>query len=142
MPDVPEFATDEWFQAFIAEINRSDEYAEYAATWEGDVVILIEAEPDRNVPADVHGLLDLWHGECRGGGVVDEARGKDAEFVIRAPYSRWKDVVLGDLEPIKALMQGKLGVRGDLPKILRYVKSTQELAHLTSLVETTFPDER
>jgi putative sterol carrier protein len=62
--------------------------------------------------------------------------------VIRAPYSRWKDVVLGDLEPIKALMQGKLGVRGDLPKILRYVKATQELAHLTSQVETTFPDER
>ncbi len=139
---MPEFPTEEWFQAYIEVINGSKEYAEYAATWEGDVVILIEAEPDKGVPADVYGLLDLWHGGCRGGGVVDEARGEAAEFLIRAPYSRWKDVVLGDLEPIKALMQGKLRVRGDLPKILRYVKGTRELAHLTSLVDTSFPDER
>ena len=138
---MPTFPTDEWFQAFVEEINGSKEYAEYAATWEGDVVIHVEAEPDKGVPGDVYGLLDLWHGGCRGGGVVDDTRGQAAEFLIRAPYSRWKDVILGDLEPIKALMQGKLRVRGDLPKILRYVKGTQELAHLTSFVDTTFPDE-
>lgn len=139
---MPEFPTDEWFQAFISEINGSKEYAEYAATWEGDVVILVEAEPDKGVPKDVYGLLDLWHGGCRGGGVVDESRGRAAEFLVRAPYSRWKDVILGDLEPIKALMQGKLRVTGDLPKILRYVKGTQELAEITGEVDTTFPDER
>lgn len=139
---MPEFPTDEWFQAFIAQINGSKEYSAYAETWEGDVVILVEAEPDKGVPTDVYGLLDLWHGGCRGGGVVDEARGRSAEFLVRAPYSRWKDVILGDLEPIKALMQGKLRVRGDLPKILRYVKGTQELANLTTEVDTSFPDER
>jgi putative sterol carrier protein len=138
---VPEFPTDAWFQRFVEVINDSEEYREYAATWEGDVVILIEAEPDKGVVSDVYGLLDLWHGGCRGGGVVDRARGEEAEFVIRAPYSRWKDVILGDLEPIKGLVQGKLRVRGDLQKILRYVKGTQELANLTSLVDTRFPDE-
>jgi putative sterol carrier protein len=138
---VPEFPSGEWFRAFVDVINGSGEYAEHAATWEGDVVIWIEAEPDKGVPADVHGLLDLWHGGCRDGGVVNRARAERAEFVVRAPYSRWKDVVQGHLEPVKALMQGKLRVGGDLPKILRYVKATQELAHLTSLVDTTFPDE-
>jgi putative sterol carrier protein len=139
---VPEFPTDEWFQRFVEVINGSKEYREYADTWEGDVVILVEAEPDKGVPEDVYGLLDLWHGSCRGGGLVDQARADGAEFVVRAPYSRWKDVILGDLEPVKGLVQGKLRVRGDLPKILRYVKGTQELALLTGEVETTFPDER
>ncbi|HET9671447.1 MAG TPA: SCP2 sterol-binding domain-containing protein, partial [Actinomycetota bacterium] len=100
-----------------------------------------EAEPDRGVPRDVHGLLDLWHGGCREGGVVDEARAEAAEFVVRAPFTRWRDVIEGDLEPVKGLMQGKLRVRGDLQKILRYVKATQELAHLTSEVDTTYPDD-
>jgi putative sterol carrier protein len=139
---MPEFPSDAWFRAFVGVINGSKEYAEHAATWEGDVAFLIQAEPDNGVPADVYGLLDLWHGGCRGGGVVDEARADRAEFLIRAPYSRWKDVVLGDLEPVKAMMQGKLRVRGNLPKILRYVKGTQELARLTRAVDTTFPDER
>jgi putative sterol carrier protein len=138
---VPEFPTEEWFQAYIEAIDNSDEYAEYAATWEGDVIILVEAEPDKGVAADVHGLLDLWHGGCRGGGIVDEERASVAEFVVRAPYSRWKDVIHGDLEPIKGLVQGKLRVRGDLPKILRYVKGTQELAYIAGQVDTTFPDE-
>jgi putative sterol carrier protein len=138
---VPAFPTEEWFQAYIEAINDSAEYAEYAATWEGDVIIQVEAEPDKGLTADVHGLLDLWHGGCRGGGIVDEERATTAEFAVRAPYSRWKDVIHGDLEPIKGLVQGKLRVRGDLPKILRYVKGTQELAYIAGEVDTTFPDE-
>jgi putative sterol carrier protein len=138
---VPEFPSEEWFQSLIEAINASQEYAEYAATWEGDVVFHIEAEPDKGLPADVHGLLDLWHGGCRGGGIVEQTRATSAEFVVRAPYSRWKDVIQGDLEPIKGLVQGKLRVRGDLPKILRYVKGTQELAYIAGQVDTTFPDE-
>jgi putative sterol carrier protein len=137
---VPLFPSEGWFRAFVDAINASEAYASYAADWEGDVVIAIEAEPDHGVPEDVYGLLDLWHGGCRGGGLVDGARAEAAEFLVRAPYSRWKDVILGELEPVKGLMQGRLKVRGDLQKILRYVKATQELARLTRNVETTFPD--
>lgn len=138
---MPEFPSEEWFQDYIRAIDTSQEYAEYAATWEGDVIIQVEAEPDKGLPDDVRGLLDLWHGGCRGGGIVDEERAAAAEFVVRAPYSRWKDVINGDLEPVKALVQGKLRVHGDLPKILRYVKGTQELAYIAGQVDTTFPDE-
>jgi putative sterol carrier protein len=137
---VPLFPSEAWFGAFVDEINASEAYASYATDWEGDVVIAIAAEPDHGVPEDVYGLLDLWHGGCRGGGLVDGARAEAAEFLVRAPYSRWKDVILGELEPVKGLMQGRLNVRGDLQKILRYVKATQELARLTRSVETTFPD--
>src|SRR5918994_5887261 len=87
-PDMPEFPTEEWFQAYIEAINASEEYAEYAATWEGDVIIQVEAEPDKGLPADVRGLLDLWHGGCRGGRLVGDSRGGSAEFLIRAPHPR------------------------------------------------------
>jgi putative sterol carrier protein len=108
---MPEFPTEEWFQAYIEAVDASEEYAEYAATGEGAA------------------------------GIHVEARAASAEFVIRAPYSRWKDVIRGDLEPVKGLVQGKLRVRGDLPKILRYTKGTQELAYIAGQVDTTFPDE-
>jgi putative sterol carrier protein len=137
---VPRFPSGEWIQAFVDEVNRSERYAEFSATWEGDVVLKIGAEPDHGVPHDVFILLDLHHGACRDGGLCDPGRGDGAEFLVSAPYSRWKDVIKGELEPVKGLMQGKLKVRGDLQKILRYVKATQELARLTRNVETTFPD--
>lgn len=138
---MPTFPTDAWFQEYIALINGSPEYAEAAGDWEGDVSLLIEAEPDKQVPRDVWAWLDLWHEACRGGGVVDEERGAGAAFVIRAPYSRWKEIVIGRLEPVKAMMQGKLRVQGDLPAIVRQIRAVNEMVFLAQQIDTTFPDE-
>jgi putative sterol carrier protein len=134
------FPTEAWFQALVSLINTSDEYREAAADWEGDIAFLIEAEPDRGLPADVWGLLDLWHGACRGGGVIEADRGREAAYILRAPYSRWKEVVTGELDPIKAMMQGKLKVQGDLPTIVRQVRAANELVELTQQIPTEFPD--
>jgi putative sterol carrier protein len=135
------FPTQEWFRALTDAINGSAAYREAAADWEGDVAFLIEADPERGLPDDVWGYLDLWHGACREGVLVSPDRGAEAEFVIEASYRRWKDVVRGDLDPVRAMMQGKLRVRGDLPKILRYVDAAHELVAICGTVPTRFPDE-
>ena len=135
------FPTEAWFQELVTLINASDAYLEAAADWEGDIAFLIEAEPDRGLPADVWGLLDLWHGACRGGGLIEADRGRAAAYILRAPYSRWKEVVTGELDPIKGMMQGKLKVQGDLPTIVRQVRAASELVELTQQIPTEFPDE-
>ena len=138
---MPMFASQAWFEAFQVRINASEHYRETAADWEGDIAFRIMAEPDRKVPADMWGYLDLWHGRCRDARAIDASGADAAAYTLSAPYSRWKDVVRGDLDPIKGMMQGKLRVRGDLPTIVRYVKAANELVRLTGLVETDFPDE-
>lgn len=136
-----EFPRDEWFHALAGKIADSQAYREAASDWEGDIAFVIEADPERGVPHDVWGHLDLWHGTCRSGTVVTPERGADAEFVISATFRRWKDVVRGELDPVRAMMQGKLRVRGDLPKILRYVQAAHELVVICGTVPTRFPDE-
>jgi len=137
---IPRFPTDPWFQELVAAINASERYREAAADWEGDVAFRIEAEPDRGVPETVWGWLDLWHGVCRAGGVVTEDRGAASRYAIAAPYSRWREVLEGDLDPIRGMMQGKLRLAGDLPTIIRYVNAANELVHLAGTIETVFPD--
>jgi putative sterol carrier protein len=139
---VAKFASQAWFDALAAEINASEHYRQVAADWEGDIAFRIGAEPDRGVPQDLYGYLDLWHGACRASRVITAAEADGAAYAIDAPYSRWKDVVLGDLDPIKGMMQGKLRVRGDLPTIVRYVQAANELVRLTGNVDTEFQDER
>ena len=136
-----EFPRDEWFRALASEINDSSAYREAAADWEGDIAFVVEADPERGVPDDVWGYLDLWHGACRDGRLIEPAEGDAAAFLISATYRRWKDVVRGDLDPVRAMMQGKLRVRGDLPTILRYVQAAHELVVLCGVVPTRFPDE-
>lgn len=136
------FPSEEWLAEYVLRINGSEVYGEAAAGWEGAVAYVIEAEPDNGVPEDVWAWLDLRDGACRAGRLVSAAEGEEAAFVIRAPYSRWKEVIRGELDPIKGMMQGKLRLKGHLPTILRYMKAAKELVHLAASVDTDFPDER
>lgn len=135
------FPSDEWLEVYRDRINASSEYREAAATWEGAIAFVFEAEPDRGIPEDLWAWLDLWHGECREARMVTPEEGSRAPYVIRAPYTRWKEVLAGDLDPVKGMMQGKLKLRGDLPTIIRHVRAANELVHLTSTVPTEFLDE-
>jgi putative sterol carrier protein len=135
------FPSEEWMTIYRERINASEEYREAAATWEAPIAFALEAEPDRGVPGDLWALLDLWHGECRDARMVEPTEGERAAFVIRAPYSRWKEVLRGDLDPVKGMMQGKLRLQGDLATIVRHVRAANELVHLTMQVPTQFLDE-
>jgi putative sterol carrier protein len=137
------FPSEDWLHEYVDRINGSADYRDAAATWEGDVCYVFEAEPDKGVPDETWVWLDLWHGECRQSKyAITSDEGEQAKFVIRAPYTRWKEVIRKELDPIKGMMQGKLRVRGDLPTIVRYVQAANELVRLTGNVDTQFQDER
>ena len=136
------FPSKEWLDAYVARINDSPEYREAAASWEGDIAYVFEPEPAMGVVDEIWAWLDLWHGECREGryGVSPED-GREARFVIRAPYSRWKEVIRKDLDPVKGIMQGTMRLKGDLSTIVRHVKAANELVNLAASVPTEFVDE-
>jgi putative sterol carrier protein len=135
------FPGKDWLKAYVCQINSSKAYAECAVNWEGDVTFLFEAEP-LLLPDPIYSWLDLWHGKCRAARYdVPPEEGDLAQFVIRAPYSRWKQVIRRELDPIRGMMQGKLKVRGDLHVIVRHVKAADELVRIAGQVPTTFIDE-
>lgn len=134
--------SDAWMAVFVERINGSPDYRAVSGTWEGDIAFVFEAEPDKGVSTDLWARLDLWHGECLDGGMVSADVGRRAAYVIRAPYSLWKVVLRGDLDPVRAMMQGKLKLQGDLPTIVRYARAANELVRLAMTVPTEFLDER
>ena len=138
----PLFPGKDWLKAYVGQINSSKAYAECAVNWEGDVTLLFEPEPLLLVPAPIYSWLDLWHGKCRAARYdVPPHEGDQAQFVIRAPYSRWKQVMQRELDPTKGMMQGKLKLKGDLPTIVRYTRASQEMTECTTRIPVEFPDE-
>ena len=140
---MPEFPSKAWLDEYVGRINESPGYAEAAATWEGDVSYVFEAEPDKGFAEEIWVWLDLWHGKCRDHEYgLSREEGERARFIIRAPYTRWKQVIKRELDPVKGIMQGKLKLHGDLPTIVKYVKAANELVTLATSVATDFVDER
>jgi putative sterol carrier protein len=139
---MPVFPSKEWLETYAERINQSPEYREAAASWEGDVAYVFEPEPDKGVGEEIWLWMDLWHGECRNAKYdVSSEEGAKAKFIIMAPYSRWKEVIRRELDPVKGMMQGKLKLKGDLPTIVRNVKAATELVNLATGIPTEFVDE-
>ena len=123
-------------------INQSPEYKDAASDWEGVVVYHFQAEPDKRLGEDVYGWFDLWHGECREARQVTAEEARKAAYVVSAPYSRWKQVITKELEPMRAVMQGHLRLKGDLAKAVRYTKASMVLQDIATRVpDTEFLDE-
>jgi putative sterol carrier protein len=133
--------SSEWAAAYKDEINNSAVYRQAAAGWEGTVGLVVEAEPEKNFPEDLGVFMDLWHGQARGITVGSRADAEKADFVIIGPYSRWKQVAQKELDSTKAMMQGKLKLKGDLPTIVRYTRASQEMTECTTRIDVVYPDE-
>ena len=68
-------------------------------------------------------------------------RKSKAPFCIAGEYARWKSVIRKELDPIKAMMQKKLELKGQMTTIVKYVNASKELVECATRVPTRFLDE-
>lgn len=113
------FPTEEWLDALVAKLNSDDRYAQIARNWEGDMTFVIE--PSGALTEGMSFYLDLWHGKCRDGYILDEGREVKAVFTLKAPYDNLARVLKGDLDPMQALLTRKIGVQGNMAVLMRNV---------------------
>jgi putative sterol carrier protein len=72
---------------------------------------------------------------------VSPDEGERARFVVKAPYSVWKDVIRGNVEPIRGMTQGKLRLAGDLPELSKHRNAVAELVSIAASIDSQFADE-
>ena len=134
--------SDDWAKLFKDEINRSSAYKSAAKGWKWSVGLVVEAEPDKSFPEAKGIVMDLFDGSARDIEVKSAAEAQKCEFVITAPYTRWKQVATKELDATKGILQGRLKLKGDLPTIVRYTKASQEMTECTTRVPVEWPDEK
>jgi putative sterol carrier protein len=134
--------SDEWATQFKDEVNKSAAYKAAGKGWKWTVGLVVEAEPDKHFPESRGLVMDLFDGDARDIRVGSAGDAQQCDFVITAPYSRWKQVATKELDATKGMLQGKLKLKGDLPTIVRYTKASQELTECTTRVPTQWPDEQ
>ena len=134
--------SDDWASAFKDEVNKSAVYKNAAKGWKWTVGLVVEAEPNKNFPESRGVVMDLFDGAARSIHVGSAADAQKCDFVITAPYTRWKEVATKQLDATKGMLQGKLKLKGDLPTIVRYTKASQEMTECTTRVPVEWPDEK
>lgn len=122
----PPLFSSPWADAFGRRLDDNPRYRELAADWDGAVALAVEADADLGVPEDLTILLDLQGGRCRGARVVSSA--PDAAFVLTGPAAVWRRVLDQGLDPIFALMTGKLRLaKGSMAGLLPFAGAAKEI---------------
>ena len=135
------FPSPEWTAAFRDAINANPGYAQHGAGWtHGKVAYVVEPRPELGIEGDTAMVLDLHEGRCREAVLTDEEHAQEADFVIFAEYERWREVLSGEVDPTKAMMQNKLKLKkGHLPTIVKYVLASKELVRSACTIDTDYP---
>jgi SCP-2 sterol transfer family protein len=122
--------SDAWAKACRAEINASTAYREAALTWEDAVAFAMD------IPGGERAVfVDLWHGECREARTALPGDLDKAPYVIRGDEATWHAVLDGQLEPLQALVTGRLRlVKGNVGALAFHIKSARELVAAASRV--------
>jgi putative sterol carrier protein len=124
--------TPEWVDAYEKEVQKDEEYKEIAAQWEGTVTLHTIADPNNGMKRDLYILMDLWHGDCRGMRIVPPEAGEAADYVISGTATTWKRLSSNGLDTNKAIMQGKIKLKGDLATLVRYRNAAERLGALSA----------
>jgi len=128
------FPSGEWIFEVRDLLNASESYQRSAKDWEGDFIFVVEPDEAFSETAYLH--LQLYHGKSPGAAVVDVENLPETEYTLSAPFSTWRKVIDGKLDPIQGMMTGQLKLKGDLMKIMRYPKAAQEIVACCALVPT------
>jgi len=111
-----EVFTEEWARACCEALNRSEAYRASAAEWEGSIVLSMSPGEAQGIAAERAVFIDAHHGECRGAHAASDGEAATATYVLRADPATWKRLLANEIEPVGAVMQGKLKlVRGAIP---------------------------
>ncbi len=135
------FPSAEWTSAFKDAVNANSAYRQAGKDWvHGKVAYVVKADPRLGTERDMAMVLDLHQGICRGADYVDGETAQSAEFVIVAEYPKWREVLSGDVDPTKAMMQNKLKLqKGHLPTIVKFVVASKELVRSALAIPTQYP---
>jgi putative sterol carrier protein len=135
------FPSAAWTEAFKDAINANGAYAQAGKEWtHGKVAYVVKARPAIGIPDDTAMVLDLHAGRCREAQMTTAAQAQSADFVIVAEYERWREVLSGQMDPTKAMMQNKLKLeKGHLPTIVKFVIASKELVRSALTIDTHYP---
>jgi hypothetical protein len=70
----------------------------------------------------------------------DDLEEIEPAYLVRAPYSVWKALLLGTLDPVEAVVRRRVKVVGDVQPLIERVRYRSIVDRLLAKLETRFPD--
>lgn len=140
---MPIFPSTEWCEDAVRLLNSDPETADAGRDWTADFGAIVDAEPGKLAKAF------CVHVVPKGGRVEkikvladpDDLDEIEPAYLARAPYSVWKGLLRGTLDPVEAVLKRRIVVEGDLQPLMERMKYKGIADRILGQVQTKFVDE-
>ncbi|MGC8573134.1 MAG: SCP2 sterol-binding domain-containing protein [Caldisphaera sp.] len=127
-----EFPSKEWAEIFCKKINENNNYKNVAKGWKWPLMFKVTGLSDellKKFPSGNIGIkLDLFEGQCKGAEFYEDSTKGNADFILTASFDSWMKILTGELNPVTAILQGKLKLeKGSMATVMRFPSAAVEL---------------
>ncbi len=141
---MPIFPSKEWCEEAVRLANADPEAIEAGEGWEGDFGAVIEAEPGK-LPKHF-----VVHCVPKGGLITklkvlpdaDDLEEIEPAYLARAPYSVWKALLKGEMDPVEAVLRRRISFKGDMQPLVERMRYKGIADRLLARIDTVFMDEK
>lgn len=125
-----------WIDACAHAINHNDAYRRAATNWRWPLLLQITHDDTRTTAI----YLDLFKGSCRVARLATSADMAQAEFILEASETTWRNVLSGQLDPIAGIMRRQLTLtKGSLTTLAMHGATAKAL--IAAISQPSLPDE-
>jgi putative sterol carrier protein len=131
MADEVAFGSNEWLEAYVTLYNSKPGLQAALKDLTAKVAYEFTDRPDI-APKYVwikNGVVEEY------GEVADDT---EPEYIIRANYEIWKVMTLGEMDPMNALMAGKVKVTGNMAALLKHAEGFKQTFEVVEAIPTSF----
>ena len=125
------FGSMEWLEAYVKLFNENKIVKEGLKDLTAKVAYEFTDRPDI-IPK----YAFIENGTINDFGEVSDESTMD--YVIRANYDTWKVMTLGELDPMNALMSGKVKVTGNMAALLKHAEGFKQTFDVVEAIPTAF----
>lgn len=139
---MPVFPSREWCEALVDALQSDPDAARAGQGWSGDIAAVVMAEPPLLDSAFVaYGRPDAARiADFRLLEDLEEVEEIEPAYVARAPYSVWRDLIRGTLDPVEAVLRKRVQFEGDLEQVIARAQFKAMLRRALDRVPTRFLD--
>lgn len=141
---MPKFPSKEWCEEAVRLTNADPEAAMAGQGWTGDFGAVVDPEPGKLARVFVVHIVPK-NGRIEKMRVLDDPDDLDEfdpAYVARAPYSVWKELLAGTLDPVEAVLKRRISVKGDLQPLIERMRYKGIADRVFAALKTEFIDDR
>ena len=141
---MPIFPSREWADEAMRLANADPEVEAAGADWVGDFGIVIDAERGKlDAAFTVHVVPRSGRVErCKVLRDPDELEELEPAYLARAPYSVWKALIKGELDPVEALLRRQITLAGNVQPLIERARYKGIGDRVLAQIPTVWADER